>query len=577
MAYQLSPGVNWSEIDLTTIVPSVSTTVGALAGEFDWGPINEIRSIGTELELVRYFGKPSANTSRAFQAQSFFTAANFLGYAQSLMLVRAANTAVAKNSTSGTSPVLIKNKDDYEMNFIPNISSGLGSAYGMFAGRYAGDLGNSLKVSLWASANATAFNSWEYAGEFASAPGTSAYAGASGVNGANDEMHLVVVDANGAFGVANTVLEKFSFLSKAVDAKNDDGSSNYYVNVINDQSEFVYILHHALDSTGNTDTSTWGHVAHNTTFAQGNNHYTKVLSGGAVGAPTDGDLSLAYDRFVSAEETDVSLIMAGGASQTVGEHIVDNVVEVRRDAVAFLSPQYEDAVNNDGLEATDIATYRNGFNSSSYAFMDSGWKKQFDKYNNIYRWIPLNGDVAGLCARTDFERDPWYSPAGFNRGQVKNVVKLSWNPTKDERDLLYKSGVNPVVNFKGEGTVLYGDKTMLAKPSAFDRINVRRLFIVLEKAISKAAKYSLFEFNDEFTRAQFVALVEPYLRDIKGRRGIYDFRVVCDDSNNTPEVVDRNEFVGDIYIKPSRSINYIQLNFVAVRTGVAFSEVVGKF
>ena len=577
MAYQLSPGVNWSEIDLTTIVPSVSTTVGALAGEFDWGPINEIRSIGTELELVRYFGKPSANTSRAFQAQSFFTAANFLGYAQSLMLVRAANTAVAKNSTSGSTPVLIKNKDDYEMNFIPNISSGLGSAYGMFASRYAGDLGNSIKVSLWASANATAFNSWEYAGEFASAPATSVYAGAAGVNGANDEMHLVVVDANGSFGAANTVLEKYSFLSKAVDAKNDDGSSNYYVNIINDQSEFIYILHHALDSTGNTDTSTWGSVAHNTTFAQGNNHYTKVLSGGAVGAPTDGDLAQAYDRFVSAEETDVSLIMAGGASQTVGEHIVDNIAEIRRDAVAFLSPQYEDAVNNDGLEATDIASYRNNFNSSSYAFMDSGWKKQFDKYNNIYRWIPLNGDVAGLCARTDFERDPWYSPAGFNRGQVKNVVKLSWNPTKDERDLLYKSGVNPVVNFKGEGTVLYGDKTLLAKPSAFDRINVRRLFIVLEKAISKAANYSLFEFNDEFTRAQFIALVEPYLRDIKGRRGIYDFRVVCDDSNNTPEVVDRNEFVGDIYIKPSRSINYIQLNFVAVRTGVAFSEVVGKF
>ena len=577
MAYQLSPGVNWSEIDLTTIVPSVSTTVGALAGEFDWGPINEIRAIGSELELVRYFGKPSANTSRAFQAQSFFTAANFLGYAQSLMLVRAANTAISKNSTSGSSPVLIRNKDDYELNHIPNINSGLGAAYGMFGARYAGDLGNSIKVSLWASANATAFSSWEYAGEFSGVPGTSAYASQPGVNAANDEMHIVVLDANGSFGVSNSVLEKYSFLSKAVDAKNDDGSSNYYVNVINDQSEFIYVLHHALDSTGNTDTVTWGSVARNTTFAQGNNQYTKVLSGGALGAPTNGDLVQEYDRFVSTEETDVSLIMTGGASQTVSEHVVDNIAEVRKDCVAFVSPLYEDAVNNDGLESTDIATYRNLFNSSSYAFMDSGWKKQFDKYNNIYRWIPLNGDIAGLCARTDFERDPWFSPAGFNRGQVKNVVKLSWNPTKDERDILYKAGVNPVVNFKGEGTVLYGDKTLLAKPSAFDRINVRRLFIVLEKAIAKAAKYSLFEFNDEFTRAQFVALVEPYLRDIKGRRGIYDFRVVCDESNNTPEVVDRNEFVGDIYIKPARSINFIQLNFVAVRTGVAFSEVVGKF
>jgi phage tail sheath protein FI len=577
MAYQLSPGVNWSEIDLTTIVPSVSTTVGALAGDFDWGPINEIRAIGSELELVRYFGKPSANTSRAFQAQSFFTAANFLGYAQSLMLVRAANTVTAKNSSSGSSPILIRNKDDYELNHVPNIASGLGAVYGMFAARYAGDLGNSIKVSLWASANATAFSSWEYAGEFSSVPRTSTYASQPGINAANDEMHIVVVDANGSFGVSNSILEKYSFLSKAVDAKNDDGSSNYYVNVINDQSEFIYILHHALDSTGNTDTSTWGLVASNTTFAQGNNHYTKVLSGGALGTPTNGDLVQAYDKFVSTEETDVSLIMTGGAGQTVSEHIVDNIAEVRKDCVAFISPLYEDAVNNDGLESTDIATYRNDFNSSSYAFMDSGWKKQFDKYNNIYRWIPLNGDIAGLCARTDFERDPWFSPAGFNRGQVKNVVKLSWNPTKAERDILYKAGVNPVVNFKGEGTVLYGDKTLLAKPSAFDRINVRRLFIVLEKAIAKAAKYSLFEFNDEFTRAQFVALVEPYLRDIKGRRGIFDFRVVCDETNNTPEVVDRNEFVGDIYIKPARSINFIQLNFVAVRTGVAFSEVVGKF
>ena len=586
MAYQLSPGVNWSEIDLTTVVPSVSTTTGALAGDFDWGPINEIRTIGSELELVRYFGKPSANTSRAFQAQSFFTAANFLGYAQSLEVVRAANSAIAKNASSGSGAPLIENKDDYELNYAPNIgSSTLGIGYGMFAARYAGDLGNSIKVSLWASANATAFRSWEYAGQFNGAPGTSAYVGAAGVNGANDEMHIIVVDANGAFGAANSVLEKYSFVSKAVDAKNDDGSSNYYVNIINDKSDYIYILHHALDSTGNTDTSTWGSVAKNTTFAQGNNHYTKVLAGGSVGSPTDGDLISAYDLFKNAEDVDVSLIMAGGSSQTVAEHIIDNVAggsagapdTGRRDALVFVSPSYETAVNNAGMEAADIADYRSQFNSTSFGVMDSAWKKQFDKYNNIYRWIPLNGDIAGLCARTDFERDPWFSPAGFNRGQIKNVFKLSWNPNKAERDVLYKAGVNPVVNFKGEGTVLYGDKTMLDKPSAFDRINVRRLFIVLEKAIAKAAKYSLFEFNDEFTRAQFIALVEPYLRDIKGRRGIYDFRVVCDETNNTPERVDRNEFWGDIYIKPARSINYIQLNFVAVRTGVAFSEVVGKF
>ena len=270
--------------------------------------------------------------------------------------------------------------------------------------------------------------------------------------------------------------------------------------------------------------------------------------------------------------------MTGAANTAVVQYVIDNLVTARKDCVAFISPRFTDVVNKPGLESNNAITYRDSIGrSTSYAVMDSSWKYQFDKYNNVYRWVPCNGDIAGLCVRTDYERDPWYSPAGFNRGQLKNVVKLSYNPDKADRDDLYKSGINPIVTFKGEGTVLFGDKTMQAKPSAFDRINVRRLFIVLEKAIARAAKYSLFEFNDAFTRAQFVALVEPYLRDVQGRRGIYDFRVVCDETNNTPEVIDRNEFVGDIYIKPARSINFIQLNFVAVRTGVAFDEIVGKF
>jgi phage tail sheath protein FI len=274
--------------------------------------------------------------------------------------------------------------------------------------------------------------------------------------------------------------------------------------------------------------------------------------------------------------------MMGGSSNTVTKYVIDNIAAPggtygRGDVVVFVSPQYTDVVDQPGQEVNKSLLTRNFLGSSSYAFMDSGWKKQFDKYNNKYRWIPLNGDVAGLCARTDQQRDAWFSPAGLNRGQIKNVTKLSWQPTKADRDNLYKNNINPVVTFKGEGTVLYGDKTLQTKPSAFDRINVRRLFIVLEKTISKAAKYSLFEFNDEFTRSQFVALVEPFLRDVKGRRGIYDFRVVCDETNNTPQVIDSNQFVGDIYVKPARSINFIHLNFVAVRTGVAFSEIVGKF
>jgi hypothetical protein len=569
MAFQLSPGVNVSEIDLTTIVPAVGPTEGAFAGNFAWGPVNEIVSVTDEIELVEIFGKPTANSF-----ESFFTAANFLAYGNNLRVVRAGNTTTALNATAnGANGISIPNKDTYELTYL-DLSAA--NSFGMFAAKYPGELGNSLRVSLWASSNAAAYNAWTYSTQFNSAPGTSAYV--AGVNGANDEMHIIVVDEDGKFtGTSNTVLEKFSYISKAVDARTDDGSSNYFVNVINDQSKYIYIINEALNSNGITNTSTWGLSAANTSFAQGLNEYTNSLNNGSYAVPTDATLVSAYDKFRNADEIDVALIMAGPHSQVVAEHIVDNIAEVRKDCVVFISPTRANVVNQDNSEVSNIRTFRNAFNSSSYAVMDSGWKYQFDKYNNLYRWIPLNGDIAGLCVRTDFERDPWFSPAGFNRGRIKNTVKLAWNPSKAERDDLYKIGVNPVVQFPGEGVVLYGDKTMLAKPSAFDRINVRRLFIVLEKAIARAAKYSLFEFNDEFTRAQFVALVEPFLRDVQGRRGIFDFRVVCNETNNTPEVIDRNEFIGDIYIKPARSINFIQLNFVAVRTGVAFEEVVGRF
>ena len=313
------------------------------------------------------------------------------------------------------------------------------------------------------------------------------------------------------------------------------------------------------------------------------NKYT--LSAGSDGngesAISLGDLAKGYDLYQDAAEIDVSLILTGKSRHGTNgtgllNYLIDNIAEVRKDCVVFGSPQKEDLIGETDPSAK-IVDFRNSTTSSSYAVLDSGYKYQYDKYNDIYRWIPLNGDVAGLVVRTDDQRDPWFSPGGFNRGQIKNVVKLAFNPKKAYRDILYKNGINPVVAFPGQGTVLFGDKTLLAKPSAFDRINVRRLFIVLEKAISTAAKFTLFEFNDEFTRAQFVSLVEPFLRDVQGRRGIYDYRVVCDESNNTGEVIDRNEFVGDIYIKPARAINFIQLNFIAVRTGVEFSEVVGKF
>jgi hypothetical protein len=581
MAYSLSPGVTWSEIDLTTVVPAASTTEGAFAGDFDWGPIDEVVSIANEVELVRWFGKPSDNT-----AVSFFTAANFLAYGDNLRVVRSANTIGAKCATSGNTAALVKNRDDWDVNW--DVFGTNDPKYGMFASRYAGTLGNDIRVCVFAKAGVNSSDadwaSWEQASQFSGPPGTSTYA--ANRSGANDEMHIIVLDVKGTFtgGSANSVLEKYSNLSKAVDATNDDGSSNYWVNVLADRSAFVWPINNAISNTTQpvVQTTTWGSAASGTNFAQSNASFNFTLAGGVLASPNDGQLQNSFVKFADTDAYDTSLIMTGGASNTVCKYVIDNIASPvgtygRGDVVVFVSPQYTDVIDQPGQEVTKSIATRNFYGSSSYAFMDSGWKKQFDKYNNKYRWIPLNGDVAGLCARTDQTRDAWFSPAGLNRGQIKNVTKLSWMPTKTDRDNLYKNGINPVVTFKGEGTVLYGDKTLLAKPSAFDRINVRRLFIVLEKSISKAAKYSLFEFNDEFTRSQFVALVEPFLRDVKGRRGIYDFRVVCDETNNTQQVIDSNQFVGDIYIKPARSINFIQLNFVAVRSGVAFSEIVGKF
>ena len=268
---------------------------------------------------------------------------------------------------------------------------------------------------------------------------------------------------------------------------------------------------------------------------------------------------------------------AGDATATIANSIIGDVAEVRRDCVVFISPRDDDGpiIASGSAGVTAIKSFKDSLTNSTYAVLDSGWKYQFDKYNNVYRWIPMNGDIAGLCVYTDSVRDPWFSPAGFNRGAIKNCVKLAWNPNQAQRDTLYPVGINPVVTFPGQGTILFGDKTLLNKPNAFDRINVRRLFIVLEKAITQASQASLFELNDDFTRAQFVAMVTPFLRDVQGRRGITDFKVVCDTTNNTAQVINSNQFVGDIYIKPARSINYIQLNFVAVATGVDFTTVVG--
>ena len=427
------------------------------------------------------------------------------------------------------------------------------------------------------SANVTRY--WQYFDLMDQPPGQSDYLLNFGNGAAQDELHVVVADEDGQFtGVPGTVLESYKGLSRATDAKTLDGATNYYKTVLNDKSQYIWFCHDRTTALSNT--------AINLTTASNNNIFSLPLSFGYDGSDEKtvsiGVLANAYDLFASSEDVDVNLIMqgkarGGTAGGMLANYITDNIVEKRQDCVLFASPDYFDVVNQRGFETDNIIAYRNTLRSTSYAMLDSGYKYTYDRYNDVYRYVPLNGDIAGLAARCDLTNDPWWSFAGFNRGLIKNVVRLPYNPRHADRDALYKNGINPVVTFPQNGTLLYGDKTLQAKPSAFDRINVRRLFIVLRKSISIAAKYSLFEFNDAFTRAQFKNLINPYLRDVKGRRGITDFIVVCDETNNTGEIIDRNEFVGDIYIKPARSISFITLNFVAVRTGISFSEVIGRF
>jgi hypothetical protein len=725
MPFQLSPGVAVVEKDFSSIVPAVSSSVGAFAGSFAWGPVLQPVTISSENVLVQQFGKPNDSNFA-----SFFSAANFLSYANNLLLVRAdstngknavstptgglssvavsaagsgysstaaaptvtvsapdetggtqavvsvtlsggAITAVAVSSggsgyssapnvsisapsggtgatftvvMSGTSPnqsvasitvdnggsgykgtvtatfatgnatagavtiasstisaativtagtgysaaptitvaappsgstatlsrtistagVKIRNSEHYLASF----SSGA-AVTGEFAAKFPGTLGNSLKVSY---ADSTTFAAWTYKAEFDAAPGTSTYA--TGVGGSDDEIHVIIIDEDGDWtGTPGTVLEKYAFVSKAGDAKKPDGTNNHYKDVINANSDYIWWTDYPAGSD-------WGTSASANTSTALVSAASFSLSGGIDDyAMTAGQQQTAYALFANAELYDISLLIAGKATAATAKIIAD-LAQTRADCVAFISPQDNATgdviIGNSSTETDAIVTFRNAVNViHSYAVIDSGYKYQYDRYNDKYRYVPLNADVAGLCARTDYTNDPWFSPGGYNRGQIKNVVRLAHNPDKTNRDTLYKAGVNPVVSFPGQGIVLFGDKTMQTKPSAFDRINVRRLFIVLEKAIATAAKFQLFEFNDSFTRAQFKNLVEPFLRDVQGRRGIIDFRVKCDDTNNTGEVIDRNEFIADIFIKPNRSINYITLNFVAARSSANFTEIGG--
>lgn len=644
MAFQVSPGVLVQEKDLSRIIPAVSTSIGAIAGQFAKGPVDEIVAISSEQELVETFGKPDSSNF-----EHFFSAANFLQYSNALRVVRATNTSLTNANASGSS-ILIKNDDDYENNY----ATGQGNV-GTFTARTAGVWGNNLLVATCPSATAyeqvssssvandssaavvgdttiavdegsdfnvgdiiqfsttaatedfddgdsyrvTAINSetltfvqhprgagglkrvisdnskikrkWRYFDAVDGAPGTSTWT--SERSGSGDEIHVVVVDQDGGVsGTPGEVIEVFSKLSKAADAKTPQGDTNYYPTVIKNKSQYIYWTDH------NTSGTNWGNNASGITFTAVNIPTSEALSGGADGsAVTDGQLKTAYEKFDDAETVDIGLIIAGPSGSTTHVDNLITIAENRKDAIVFASPQRSDVVNitNSNTQTTNVIGFFDAIRSSSYVVFDSGYKYCYDRYNDVYRFVPLNGDIAGLAARTDLVADAWYSPAGFNRGIVRGAVKLAYNPTKAQRDQLYPKRVNPVATFPGQGTILFGDKTGLSSPSAFDRINVRRLFITLEKAISTASKFQLFEFNDEFTRANFRNIVEPFLREVQGRRGITDFLVVCDETNNTGDVIDRNEFKAEIFVKPTRSINFITLSFVATRTGVSFDEVAG--
>ena len=568
MAFQVSPGVQVQEIDATNVVPAVSTSIGGFAGSFNWGPVDEIVTVSSENELAAKFGTPDDST-----AKHFLVAASFLKYGNALKVVRVASGH--ENATSDGSGQLIKNDEDYD-----NSSLSVGS----WIAKHPGVLGNSIKVGL-VTAGVSNFSTIQYltssdatkylySSIFDSIPGTSEYASNLGKTSAADEVHVVVIDEDGAIsGEVGTVLESFGYLSQASDAKKSDGSTNYYKDVINQQSAYIYWAAHDTNLTDAGET-----VSANTTFVTSTTALTSSLSGGSDdNTPTTGEIALGFDLLEDSETEDVNLLFAApdaNGEEAIAEDLI-SIASSRKDCMAFVSPPIEDTVGS-STPAADVKTFADGLTSSSYASCDSTALYVYDKYNDVYRWIGAAGHQAGLCANTDNVADAWFSPAGVNRGQLLGVTKLAFNPKKADRDTLYKARVNPIVSLPGQGTILFGDKTLLSRPSSFDRINVRRLFITLEKAISTAAKAQLFEFNDEFTRAQFRNLVEPFLRDVKGRRGLTDFLVVCDNTNNTQAVIDGNKFVADIFVKPARSINFISLSFVATRSGVEFSEISGS-
>lgn len=633
----ISPGIKITEADLVSSVPATGATVGGAVGDFRWGPIEDPVLVSNESELAAQFGAPNSNNIVDFLSAANFMSYSGAQYIVRVANSSVAKNSTSEATTGGGSAglgILIKNDAVYEASH----STGQ-SDVGPWAGKHAGALGNSLKVSAcatsaawqstltgtWtvaagstvvtgtggaanteltvgdvvvlsgrsikvasitnanaivlasahltgASAATSVVRKWEFSDSFDSAPGTSTSASLKGASG--DELHVAVIDEDGLFtGTPGTVLEKYSLLSKGSDARGNQGGTNYYKNVINDSSKYIRWMDH--DGLG----LNWGSalVVGGTPTA-----YTSVpkpanysLAGGADGAPSDGDKITGYLLYANKESINLSIIAMGVATATVINRVIADVAEFRKDVMVTFSPLRANVINNAGSEATSVSAFADTVTRSTFAVMDCNWKYQYDKYNDTYVWVPVNADVAGCLARVDGEKAPWFSPAGYAQGRILNAVKLAWNPNQTERDILYKNAVNPVITQPGRGTVLFGDKTFTLKTGSFSRINVRRLFIQLESSIGALAGDLLFEQNDDATRAGFVNTVEPYLRSVQAQRGITQFAVVCNETNNPEDVVNANAFVADMYVRPIASINFIQLNFVSVAGAAAFAAIGG--
>ena len=574
MAFSESPSIVVREIDLSGVVPSVSSSTGAFVGNFEWGPVMVPTKINNEVSLVETFGAPTAGTTRNFHEASYF-----LKYTSDLRVVRVIDSTGANAFSGGAAADVahvVKNREDWDQG-----QSAQEINNRNWLAKYPGLLGNSLQIQMCpfdSDANLS-FTSWALEDNFDAAPGTSAFAKGKGAK--NDEVHVAVVDRLGEIsGTAGAVLETFPFVSLASNAKTADGTSNYVQDVLNTRSQYIWMAKHDSEHTlGGTTADANDDFKMNVeavkSYDLGNGAASPFSSGGALGK-----FLLGWDTVNDKDNIQVDLLIASGtntriSNTTVANSLVAIAQGTRKDCVVLTSPSKADVIDTT-TPVTNTAAAAATYTPSSYLFVDNNWLKVYDKYNDKYIHISASSSTAGIMAATDYVAAPWFSPAGPRRGQYLGITGLAYTPNKSERDTLYKVGINPVANIPGQGVLLFGDKTKLARPSAFDRINVRRLFLTIERAIALAARNVMFEFNDEFTRAEFVGVVEPFLREIKGRRGITDFRVICDETNNTAAVIDRNEFIANILIKPARSINFVTLNFVAVRTGVDFEEIAGN-